>query len=73
MRPADFFKYPNVARRVQKVGHPCPNMYNVLKENANIEINEKFFCYFQLPKSISDFWLNALALMMDLNVIQVHQ
>ena len=22
MRPADFFKYLNVARRVQKVGHP---------------------------------------------------
>ena len=37
-------------------------MYNVLKDHAKIEINEKIFCYFQIPKSMSDFWLNALAL-----------
>ena len=38
------------------------NMYNMLEVNANIEINDKIFCYFQCPKSMSDFLLNALAL-----------
>ena len=31
----------------------------LLKENANFEINEKIFCYFQPPKSMTDFWSNA--------------
>ena len=35
----------------------------MLKNNANVEINEIFFCYFLLPKSMPDFWSNALALM----------
>ena len=30
--------------------------------NANVEINEKNFCYFLLPRSVTDFWQNALAL-----------
>ena len=31
-------------------------------KNDNVEINEKYFCYFLLPKSVSDFCSNALAI-----------
>ena len=31
-------------------------------KNDSVEINEKIFCYFPLPKSKPDFCSNALAL-----------
>ena len=41
MRPVEFIKYLNVARMVQKVGHPCSN----LLQSTTINLNDSYYAY----------------------------